>query len=45
MKVTYYLDGREILGEDLAGKSGKVKLRFDYVNKSKEGRYTHRLPW
>ncbi|MEE0419221.1 MAG: hypothetical protein UDG86_04135 [Lachnospiraceae bacterium] len=37
VKVTYYLDGREILGEDLAGKSGKVKLRFDYVNKSKEG--------
>lgn len=37
VKVTYYLDGREISGEDLAGKSGKVKIRFDYVNKSKDG--------
>lgn len=31
-KVTYYLDGKEILPEDLAGKSGKVKIRFDYTN-------------
>lgn len=31
-KVTYYLDGKEISPEDLAGKSGKVKIRFDYTN-------------
>lgn len=31
-KVTYYLDGKEIKPEDLAGKSGKVKIRFDYTN-------------
>lgn len=31
-KVTYYLDGKEISPENLAGKSGKVKIRFDYTN-------------
>ena len=31
-KVTYYLDDKEISPEDLAGKSGKVKIRFDYTN-------------
>lgn len=31
-KVTYYLDGKEISPEDIAGKSGKVKIRFDYTN-------------
>ena len=31
-KVTYYLDGKEISPEELAGKSGKVKIRFDYTN-------------
>lgn len=31
-KVTYYLDGKEISPDDLAGKSGKVKIRFDYTN-------------
>lgn len=31
-KVTYYLDGKEISPEDLAGKPGKVKIRFDYTN-------------
>lgn len=33
--VTYYLDGQEIEPKELAGKSGKVKLRFDYVNHEK----------
>ncbi len=28
--VTYYLDGSEVSPEDLAGKSGEVKIRFDY---------------
>lgn len=34
-KVTYYLDGREIKPEDIAGKSGKVTIRFDYTNHAK----------
>ena len=34
-KVTYYLDGEEITPEDLAGKSGKVTIRFDYTNNEK----------
>lgn len=33
-KVTYYLDGKEISPEDLAGKSGKVTIHFDYTNHS-----------
>ena len=32
VKFTYYLDGKEIKPENLAGKSGKVKIRFDYTN-------------
>ncbi len=35
-KVTYYLDGREISAEDLAGKSGRVTIRFDYENHEKK---------
>ena len=34
-KVTYMLDGKEIEPEDLAGKSGKVTIRFDYTNNEK----------
>ena len=30
--ITYYLDGKEIEPEELAGKSGKVTIRFDYEN-------------
>lgn len=33
MKLTYWLDGKEIAPDDLAGKSGKVKIRMDYTNK------------
>lgn len=36
-KITYYLDGKKISAEDLAGKSGKVKIRFDYENHEKDG--------
>lgn len=36
VKLTYYLDGNEISAKDLAGKSGKLKIRIDYENKSKE---------
>ncbi len=32
MKVTYLLDGKEISSRELAGKSGKVTIRFDYTN-------------
>ncbi len=34
-KITYYLDGEEIEPEQLAGKSGKVTIRFDYENHEK----------
>jgi putative membrane protein len=34
-KITYYLDGKEIAPEDLAGKSGKVKIHLDYDNSEK----------
>lgn len=30
--ITYYLDGKKITPEALAGKSGKVTVRFDYTN-------------
>ena len=33
MKLTYWLDGSEIAPEDLAGKSGQVKIRMDYTNR------------
>lgn len=36
VKLTYYLDGKEITPEELAGKSGKLKIRIDYENKTKE---------
>ena len=35
VKLTYYLDGKEIQASDLAGKSGKVKIRIDYENTEK----------
>ena len=36
VKMTYYLDGKEIAPEDLAGKSGKVKIKVEYTNNSKK---------
>jgi len=36
LKVSYYLNGRQISPEKLAGQSGKVKIRFDYINRQKE---------
>ena len=36
IKVSYYLDGKEISPEQIAGKSGKVKIRFDYINNEKK---------
>lgn len=34
-KVKYELDGKEILPEELAGKSGKIKMILDYTNNEK----------
>ena len=34
-KITYKLDGKEVLPKDLVGKSGHVTIRFDYTNKLK----------
>ena len=36
VKVTYTLDGKEIKPEDLAGKSGKLTVRYDYTNNDKK---------
>jgi len=34
-KITYYLDGSKIDPSDLAGRSGKVKIRINYINNEK----------
>ena len=34
MKVTYYLDGKKIEPKKLIGKSGKVKIHYEYENHS-----------
>ncbi len=36
LSVTYKLDGKTISPDELAGKSGKVTIRFDYENKQYE---------
>ncbi|RKJ48499.1 hypothetical protein D7Y05_13730 [bacterium 1XD42-54] len=35
VRATYYLDGRKILPEELAGKSGHLKICYTYENKLK----------
>lgn len=35
IKITYFLDGKEIDPENLGGKSGKVKIVFDFKNNEK----------
>ena len=35
-RVTYYLDGQEIAPGALAGRSGRVRIRFDYTNHTRE---------
>lgn len=32
VKITYYLEDEEIKPEKLAGKSGNIRIRFDYIN-------------
>ena len=34
-RVSYYLDGKKMAPEEMAGKSGQVKIRFDYENHEK----------
>lgn len=36
VKVSYYLNGKKMKPKDMVGKSGKVKIRFDYENKTSE---------
>ena len=36
VKVSYYLDGKKMSAKEIAGKSGKVRIRFDYINNSYE---------
>lgn len=36
LAITYQLDGKEISPEELAGKSGKVAIRFSYTNEKYE---------
>lgn len=36
VKISYTLDGEDISPEELAGKSGRVTIRFDYENKQKQ---------
>lgn len=35
VKVTYYLDGKETAPDDMEGKAGHVKIRFDYENRER----------
>ena len=37
VQISYYLDGKEISPEELAGKDGHVRIRFTYVNREKSG--------
>ena len=32
VNVTYYLEGQEVTAEEIAGKTGAVRIRFDYEN-------------
>ncbi len=36
VKLTYMLDGQEMSAEQIAGKSGKATIRFDYINNQKQ---------
>jgi len=36
VRLSYTLDGQEITPEELAGKSGRVTIRFDYENREKQ---------
>lgn len=34
VKITYYLNNKQVTADELKGQSGKVRIRFDYTNKS-----------
>ena len=34
VKVTYYLEGQEVTADQIAGKTGAVRIRFDYENRT-----------
>lgn len=36
MQISYELNGKKVVPKDLAGQSGKLKMRFDYVNRAKK---------
>ena len=36
VKVTYFLDDKEVTAEELAGATGAVRIRFDYINHTAE---------
>ncbi|MBR3203082.1 MAG: hypothetical protein IKF60_05795 [Solobacterium sp.] len=36
VKISYELDGKQVTAEELAGKSGHVKVHFDYINNTEE---------
>lgn len=36
VQITYYLDGKEIAPKDLAGKSGHVKIHYEYINSAEK---------
>lgn len=36
VQISYFLDDKEITPKELAGKSGSLKIRFDYENHTKE---------
>lgn len=41
MKVTYELDGKKVSADDLEGKSGHLKIHYEYQNTSADsGKYT-----
>ena len=37
VKIKYYLDGQEMSPDEIAGKSGSVKIVFEYINNAKTG--------
>lgn len=36
VKVRYFLDGKEMKAKNMAGVSGKIKIRFEYMNKTEQ---------
>lgn len=36
VKITYLVDGKEVPANEMAGKSGKVTIRFEYTNNQKQ---------